>query len=406
MKTALLCIGDELLKGSTVNTNLAFIGDRLLANGIIPELSLEIPDRRDDILRALDYAFSRADTVITSGGLGPTADDLTKESVAEWFGLPMIRRPEAERAIREYWGRISSSAAPIHWTRQAEIPEGAEILPNGFGSAPGIHLERDGNSVFLLPGPPRELQPMFEHSVLPRLKSMRTEPVYTDLLRIAGIGESEVEDLLEPCLTQGISAAYCAVPGLVKLFLTSKDEMLLKRTAADARGLFRANVLPPDVTSLPQEVLRLLEQKKLLLATAESCTGGLISEQLTAIPGSSSVFLGGVASYANELKMRFLGVSPETLEQFGAVSRECAEEMVRGICSRTRSDAGISVTGIAGPGGGTPEKPVGLVYIGVRLHEKTVVLECHFKGGRDQVRERTAAKALNTLRTMLLESGK
>lgn len=406
MKTALLCIGDELLKGSTVNTNLAFIGDRLLANGIIPELSLEIPDRRDDILRALDYAFSRADTVITSGGLGPTADDLTKESVAEWFGLPMIRRPEAERAIREYWGRISSSAAPIHWTRQAEIPEGAEILPNGFGSAPGIHLERDGNSVFLLPGPPRELQPMFEHSVLPRLKSMRTEPVYTDLLRIAGIGESEVEDLLEPCLTQGISAAYCAMPGLVKLFLTSKDEMLLKRTAADARGLFRANVLPPDVTSLPQEVLRLLEQKKLLLATAESCTGGLISEQLTAIPGSSSVFLGGVASYANELKMRFLGVSPETLEQFGAVSRECAEEMVRGICSRTHSDAGISVTGIAGPGGGTPEKPVGLVYIGVRLHEKTVVLECHFKGGRDQVRERTAAKALNTLRTMLLESGK
>ena len=147
MKIALLCIGDELLKGSTVNTNLAFIGDRLLANGIIPELSLEIPDRRDDILRALDYAFSRADTVITSGGLGPTADDLTKESVAEWFGLPMIRRPEAERAIREYWGRISSSAAPIHWTRQAEIPEGAEILPNGFGSAPGIHLEQDGKSV-------------------------------------------------------------------------------------------------------------------------------------------------------------------------------------------------------------------------------------------------------------------
>lgn len=361
MKIALLCIGDELLKGSTVNTNLAFIGDRLLANGIIPELSLEIPDRRDDILRALDYAFSRADTVITSGGLGPTADDLTKESVAEWFELPMIRRPEAERAIREYWGRISSSAAPIHWTRQAEIPEGAEILPNGFGSAPGIHLEQDGKSVFLLPGPPRELQPMFEHAVLPRLKSMQTEPVHTDLLRIAGIGESEIEDLLEPYLIPGISAAYCATPGLVKLFLTSKDEMLLKRTAADARGLFRANVLPPDITSLPQEILRLLKQKKLLLATAESCTGGLISEQLTAIPGSSSVFLGGVASYANELKMRFLGVSPETLERFGAVSRECAEEMVSGICARTRSDAGISVTGIAGPGGGTPEKPVGLV---------------------------------------------
>ncbi len=404
MEVALLCIGDELLKGSTVNTNLAFLGGKLLENGMIPKLSLEIPDRREDIRSALDYAFSRADTVITSGGLGPTADDLTKESVAEWFGLPMIRRPEAERMIREYWNRIRSGAAPVHWTRQAEIPEGAEVLPNGFGSAPGIHLERDGRTVFLLPGPPPELQPMFEISVLPRLNAKRTEPVYADLLRIVGIGESEIEDLLEPHLIPEVSAAYCASPGFVKLFLTSNDETLLKRTAADARGLFRANVLPPEVTSLPQDVLRLLDQRNLRLATAESCTGGLISEQLTAIPGSSSAFLGGVVSYANELKMHVLGVSPETLERFGAVSRECAEEMVEGICARTHSDTAISVTGIAGPGGGSPEKPVGLVYIGVKVRAKTVVMECRFKGGRSQVRERAAAKALNTLRSMLLES--
>ena len=158
------------------------------------------------------------------------------------------------------------------------------------------------------------------------------------------------------------------------------------------------------MTSLPEDVLRLLEAKKLMLATAESCTGGMISEQITAVPGSSNAFLGGVNSYANEIKTRFLGVSEETLRTVGAVSRECAEEMVNGIADRAKADAAISVTGIAGPGGATPGKPVGLVYIGVRLHTKTVVLECHFRGGRDQVRERTAAKALNTLRSMLLEA--
>ncbi len=403
MKVALICIGDELLKGSTVNTNLAFLGSKLLENGMIPELSLEISDRREDILSALDYAFSRADTVITSGGLGPTADDLTKESVAEYFGLKMIRRPDAERAICEYWNRLHSGTAPIHWTRQAEIPEGAEVIPNRFGSAPGIHLELNGRTIFLLPGPPSEIQPMFANSVLPILNAKREKTVYSDLLFIVGIGESEIEDLLEPHLIPEVSAAYCASPGMVKLFLTSENEDMLKKVADDARKLFRTNVLPQGIDSLPQDVLRLLDLKNMHLATAESCTGGLISGQLTAIPGSSSAFLGGVASYANEIKMRFLGVSAETLEKFGAVSRECAEEMVNGIFTRANADAAISVTGIAGPGGGTPEKPVGLVYIGVKVREKTVVMECHFKGGRQQVRERTAAKALNTLRLMLME---
>lgn len=404
MEVALLCIGDELLKGSTVNTNLAFLGEKLLENGMIPKLSLEVPDRDADIRGALGYAFSRADVVLTSGGLGPTADDLTKSAVANWFGLPLVHRPEAERAVRMYWHKLHSGTAPVHWIRQADLPEGAETIPNGYGSAPGIRLERNGKMIILMPGPPSELRPMFTDSVLPLLKAKQTERVYTDLLRIAGVGESEVEDLLEPHLVPEVSAAYCAQPGLVRLFLTSKDDALLKRVAAEARELFRADILPAGVTSLPEDVLRLLKTKKLMLATAESCTGGMISEQITAVPGSSNAFLGGVNSYANEIKTRFLGVSEETLRTVGAVSRECAEEMVNGIADRAKADAAISVTGIAGPGGATPGKPVGLVYIGVRLHTKTVVLECHFRGGRDQVRERTAAKALNTLRSMLLES--
>lgn len=404
MNIALLCIGDELLKGSTINTNLAFLGSRLLEIGIYPELSLEIRDRKEDIRTALDYAFSRTDTVLVSGGLGPTADDLTKEGVAEWFGVPMIRRPEAEQAIRNYWKNRHSGCAPVHWIRQAEIPEGAEILPNGFGSAPGIHLERGGKSVFLLPGPPLELQPMFERSVLPRLKEHLDNPVQTALFRIVGVGESEIEDLLEPHLNPEISAAYCASPGMVKLFLTTRNRKELERCTDAVGSLFRENVLPPGITSLPQDVLRLLAERRLFLATAESCTGGLIAGQLTAVPGSSETFLGGVVSYANELKMRFLGVSQKTLETEGAVSRKCAQEMVEGIAAKTGADAAISVTGIAGPGGGSAEKPVGLVYIGVKLHARTTLLECHFQGGRTQIRERTAAKALHLLRSMLMES--
>ena len=248
MEVALLCIGDELLKGSTVNTNLAFLGEKLLENGMIPKLSLEVPDRDADIRGALGYAFSRADVVLTSGGLGPTADDLTKSAVANWFGLPLVHRPEAERAVRMYWHKLHSGTAPAHWTRQADLPEGAEAIPNGYGSAPGIRLERNGKMIILMPGPPSELRPMFTDSVLPLLKAKQTERVYTDLLRIAGVGESEVEDLLEPHLVPEVSAAYCAQPGLVRLFLTSKDDALLKRVAAEARELFRADILPAGFT--------------------------------------------------------------------------------------------------------------------------------------------------------------
>lgn len=407
MHIALICTGDELLKGATVNTNLAFLGGKLLEIGIIPEVSLEIPDSREAIREALDYAFSKADTVLLSGGLGPTDDDRTKSAVAEWFGVPLIRRPEAEQTVRDYWKNRHSGIAPIHWIRQAEIPEGAQVLPNGFGSAPGIRLNRNGKTVFLLPGPPSELQPMFERSVLPLLterEEKEEKRVHTALFRIVGIGESEIEDRLEEQLDPEVSAAYCASPGMVKVFLTSGSREKLEKMEGIVRDLFQKESLPDGVLSLPQEVLRLLGKRKILLATAESCTGGLIAEQLTEIPGSSEHFLGGVVSYANDLKMHFLGVSRETLEQVGAVSRECAEQMVNGIAERTGADAAISVTGIAGPGGGSPEKPVGLVYIGVRLHAKVLVLECHFPGSRSQIRARTAAKALHTLRTLLLES--
>ena len=403
MKVALLCIGDELLKGSTVNTNLAFLGERLLRIGIIPELSLEIPDRRDSILKALDYAYSKADTVITSGGLGPTSDDITKDSIAEYFGLPLERNEQIEAHLTAWWQKLHPGPTPLHWNRQAYFPAGADIIPNRFGSAPGIHLERNGKTIFLLPGPPAELHPMFEEGMLELIRKKQKEPVYASLTHVVGIGESIVEERTQPLLREGISVAYCASPGHVKLFFTSKDEALLNQTTEKARQIFAGEILSEGVSTLPEEILRLLENRKLTLATAESCTGGMISAQLTAIPGSSAAFLGGAATYSNELKQRFLGVRETTLASFGAVSRECAEEMVEGICARTGADAGISVTGIAGPSGGTPDKPVGRVYIGVKLHDKTRIFECNFRGGREQVRNQTVSRALNELRKLLLE---
>ena len=403
MKVALLCIGDELLKGSTVNTNLAFLGEQLLRIGIIPELSLEIPDRRDSILKALDYAYSKADTVITSGGLGPTSDDITKDSIAEYFHLPLEKNEQVEAHLTAWWQKLHSGPVPFHWNRQAYFPAGANIIPNRFGSAPGIHLEWNGKAIFMLPGPPAELHPMFEEGMLERIRKKRKTPVYASLTHVVGIGESIVEERTQPLLREGISVAYCASPGHVKLFFTSKDELLLNQVTREARELFAGDILSEGVSTLPEEILRLLEKRQFTLATAESCTGGMISAQLTAVPGSSAVFLGGAATYSNRLKQLILGVSETTLAKFGAVSRECAKEMVEGVCSRTGADAGISVTGIAGPSGGTPDKPVGRVYIGVKLHDTTRIFECNFRGGREQVRNQTVARALNELRKLLLQ---
>ena len=402
MKTALLCIGDELLKGSVLNTNLAFLGEILLKNGILPECSIEIPDRAESIRSALDYAFSLASVVITSGGLGPTADDITKETIADYFGVPLENDLELENHLKESWARTHQTPLPYHWLRQSMVPRGAVILPNKVGSAPGLLLKKEGRTLFMLPGPPVEQAPMLLESVIPRLTAALDEPLYSALLHVVGIGESAVEEKVKPILHDGLSAAYCASPGHVKLYFTSRTESVIREAVKESNRIFAGDILTTGAQNLAEEVLNLLGEKKLMLATAESCTGGLISGALTAIPGSSNVFLGGAATYSNELKMKFLGVREETLAQFGAVSMPCAKEMADGICARTGADAGISVTGIAGPGGGTPEKPVGLVYIGASLSGKTIVKECRFHGGRDRVRASAVSFALNLLRKMLI----
>lgn len=410
MRVSVLCIGDELLKGSTVNTNLAFIGQKLLETGIIPQIAIETADRKEDILEALEFALSKAETVICSGGLGPTADDITKETIAARFGYPLVENGEVAAAISRHWHKLKRGDMPSRFLNQALVPADADILHNSCGTAPGIHMKtKPGDKfpdreIFMLPGPPPELCPMFEKQVLPVLRKKLENTIYSKLYHVVGVPESVVEDRMIPLIetAPSLSVAYCAAPEHVKLFLTSKKFETVADTAHKVREVFKGELLSDSSSSLAEEVVHLLRKHDASLSVAESCTGGLISKLMTDIPGASDVFKGGLTAYANQVKEDVLGVSESTLRTCGAVSIDCAKEMVGKVGEKFRTDAALSVTGIAGPGGGTIEKPVGLVYIGVKFRDKTFVKECHFRGGREQIRLRAAAFALNQLRRAIL----
>ncbi len=404
MKIALLCIGDELLKGATVNTNLAYIGNEMLTCGLVPDYAMEIPDQAESISSALTDALEKADIIITSGGLGPTADDVTKEVIARTLSLPLEQDGQTVLAIRRYW-KIRHTGEPSgRILNQSLVPKGAEVIPNQNGTAPGLVIRKNGKTVILLPGPPGELCPMFTERILPILKQ-ETKPVCrTKLYHICGIGESEIEERMLPYLTHTLTAAYCATHQCVKLFLNSLtgDQEQLDQLCRTVKAEFGNAVL--NGSSAAEDVVQLLRTKGMTLSTAESCTGGLTAKMITDVAGASEVYPGSIVSYANPVKEQFLGVKHETLTAFGAVSRETALEMVKGISARMGTDCAISLTGIAGPGGGSPEKPVGLVFCGVKCRERCEVFEFRLTKSREQIRERAAASALNKLRLMLLET--
>lgn len=412
MKIALLCIGDELLKGSTVNTNLALLGGKLLEHGLLINFCLEIPDTENAIRTALDEALKRADIVLTSGGLGPTADDVTKETAARRFGLPLEQDGGTALAIRRYWKVRHGREAPPRVLNQCLVPEGATVIPNRNGTAPGLILhtpENDpypGRTLILMPGPPGEIGPMFENDILPLILKTAPPGIHTALFRICGIGESEIEERILPLLarTHPLSAAYCATHQFVKLFLNSPSADAFAHALDFVRAEFKDMILPGNTGGPAEALVQLLRERSLTLATAESCTGGLAAKLITDIPGASQVFAGSVVSYSNRIKTNTLGVKEETLKRFGAVSTETAREMADGIAQRFSVDCAVSLTGVAGPDGGTPEKPVGLVYAGLHVPGRTEVLEFHLLRSRTQIRERAAANALNSLRMMLLAS--
>ena len=412
MTAEIICVGTELLLGNIVNTNAAFLSEKLAYLGINCYFQTVVGDNRDRLLSVINTALSRADILIFSGGLGPTEDDLTKETVADALGKKLIRDKWAEQEIADYFALRGRIPTDNNW-KQADVIEGCEILYNKNGTAPGIFVSEGEKTVILLPGPPLELKSMFTDSVMPKLQQKCGQVFYSQTVKIVGPGESSVEtQILDMLNTQeNPTIAPYAKTGEVHLRVTAraKDEKEAReKTAPVVEELYRRfgnAVYTTDADeTLEMALTKLLIKKKYTMTTAESCTGGMIAARMVNAPGVSAVLKSGFITYANEAKEELLGVSHDTLEKFGAVSRETAEEMAEGAVKAAHTDAAVAVTGIAGPDGGTKEKPVGLVYIGVNVRGNVEVREYHFSGSRQKIRESVTAAALTFLREKLLAS--
>lgn len=412
MVAELISVGTELLMGNIVNTNAAYLSKKLAAIGVSVYYQSTVGDNKERLKKAIETAISRADVVILSGGLGPTADDLTKETAAEVLGRDMYLDERSMERIRAYFEALHRTNITENNWKQAMIPEQAIILDNNNGTAPGIIMEEKGKSVILLPGPPNELQLMFEESVLPYLQKDNYKVLYSKMVKVCGIGESKAETIVKDLMdaqTNPTIAPY-AKTGEVHFRITalakSKEEgkELVKPVVDQLKQRFGDAVYTTkEKVTLEDKVVKMLKKRGLTIVTAESCTGGMLSSRLINVSGVSEVFKAGLVTYANKAKQELLGVRKKTLKKYGAVSRETAEEMVLGAVERYDADVAVSVTGIAGPDGGTEEKPVGLVYIGCYVCGELAVYECHFTGTREKIRETTVITALNLVRKMLLD---
>ncbi|MBE1303797.1 competence/damage-inducible protein A [Clostridium botulinum] len=408
MKAEILCVGTELLLGDIVNTNAQYISKELANIGIEVYHHSVIGDNENRLLKELERAFNYCDLVITTGGLGPTKDDLTKESVAKFFQEDLVLHEKSLKQIEKRLSCFNKSMTESN-KKQAYFPKNCEILENPNGTAPGLIIEKDNKIAIILPGPPYEMQPMFENKVIPYLEKLTNSTIKSKVLRITGIGESDVADLISDILesqTNPTVAPY-AKQGETTLRITAKANSeekalnLIVPIEKKIRQILEDNIYGSGETSLEEVVANILVKRNLTIATAESCTGGLLSGKLINFPGISSVFLEGAITYSNESKINRLNVKKETLERYTAVSKEVALEMAEGIAKSAGTNIGISTTGVAGPGGGTYDKPIGLVYIGLYINGKTFVKELNYSGNRQFIRNITVTRALDFLRRNL-----
>ncbi len=415
MHLELLTIGDELLLGFTVDTNGAWLARELAAHGIMVTRRTSVSDDAAEIAAAVEAALARTGAVITTGGLGPTSDDLTKPAIAKLFGRAMHEDARVVESLHQRWTSLGRRGEiPRSNLQQALIPDGAEILANGHGTAPGIWLEDDrGRWAAMLPGVPREMRGMFADALLPRILRHVTNTqtvVRSHTVRTTGIAESALSDRIRalPAFDlEGLSLAY--LPGWegVDLRLTARRldaaeaDARLARVAASLRAAAGKHVYGEGSEDLAGAVLADLRTAGKRIAVAESCTGGLLGARLTAIPGASDVMLGGIIAYHNDVKQHALGVRAETLQAHGAVSEEAAREMAAGVRRALGAEVGVAITGIAGPDGGTPEKPVGTVCIAADDAGIVESFRAIMIGDRQEIRQRSAQSALSLVRRLL-----
>src|SRR5215467_9449759 len=406
MRAALINTGTELLLGDVQDAHLAFIAREIFPLGLRIEERRTVPDS-DVIRRTLTELFPRCEILFVTGGLGPTSDDITREMVAESLGLELRQDPELLSSLRRRL-RIRGIKWAAGIARQSDVPVGAQVLPNENGSAPGFYLNANVNPriqsphVFVLPGPPRELQPMFRKYAMPILRSLVPPSALLErrVYRIAGVGESLVEEAIgEKILAiPGIELGYCARPGEVEVRIIAQPDAI-QMADAIIRGELGASIFSANDEELEEVVVKLLKQRKQTLATAESCTGGLIANCITNVPGASEVFLAGYVTYANNAKSDVLNVYAKLIDKHGAVSEPVARAMAEGARTRAGSTYGLATTGIAGPSGGSDEKPVGTVYIALASeYSETVARKFFFPTDRETFKQLAGQAALDLLR--------
>lgn len=401
----ILCVGTELLLGEVINTNAAYLGRELARLGISVYHTSVVGDNPSRLENAVKTALFRADLLILSGGLGPTADDLTKETVAKALGLPLVRDEKILKEIEDFFNFLGRPMAPNN-KKQADIPKGAIALPNPIGTAPGIFIETDKNVVVLLPGPPFELKPMFENYVFPRFRKMSDKILVSHNIHIMGMGESDVEMHLFDLMTksENPTLAPYAKEGEMRLrvgaLANSEEEgermcqEIIEQVKSSPVGKY---VYALDAENVEKLVISTLKEKSLTISVAESCTGGYLGKRLTDISGASSVFMGGFITYSNESKIKLLGVREETLAKFSAVSEQTAVEMAVGAREKLGTDIGVSITGEAGPNPDPSTKqPVGTVYIGISTKDDTIAIKMSVSSQRDRdyIRKVASSKAM------------
>lgn len=410
MKAEILAVGTELLMGQIANTNAQYISSRLPDAGIGVYYHDVVGDNPERLKQSLDLALSRSDVIILTGGLGPTQDDLTKETVAAAVNRQLVLDQESLDVMEEFFKKHCRKMTHNN-VKQAYLPEGCIIVRNRNGTAPGCIMEENGKIIVMLPGPPSEMKPMFEETVMPYFAAKSDYRLESRFLRIFGIGESAVEDMLLDLIekqTNPTIAPY-AKDGEVTLRITARydkscpNEDLIGPVEDEIRRRLGDAVYSNDNSSLDEIAARLLIDSKMTLSIAESCTGGMVSSRLTDMPGISEVFDRAIVTYSNRAKMEELGVAQETLDSFGAVSEQTAREMAEGVRRVSETDIGISVTGIAGPGGGSEEKPVGLVYAALSHKDGTVVKKLDLWGSRSRIRNVTCLHVFDMLRRHLLK---
>ena len=404
IKTAeILCVGTELLLGDIINTNAAYLSRELACLGISQYRQSVIGDNSERLEQTIKDCLKNCDLLIMTGGLGPTYDDITKETAAKAIGRELYEDAEVLASIEQYFKKRGRTMTDSN-RKQATVIEGSKVLKNTCGTAPGVFCEADGKVMILLPGPPSEMMPMWENEAKPLVAEYCEKVLVSRNINIVGIGESAVAQKLGDMMqsaTNPTIAPYCKT-GEVRLRVTASAETREKAlsmcldTVDEIKKTEIGKYIYGYDTTLEEAVVNTLRRKGMILSTAESCTGGLIAKTITDVPGASEVFFGGVNSYHNIIKNKVLGVSNRCLEKYGAVSHQVAVKMAEGVYSLMNSDISVAVTGIAGPGGGTEEKPVGLVHIAVCLNGKTTVKKYRFGHtlSREKIRELTATNAL------------